>query len=169
MSRRRARVGDDHGQATVELALLLPLLVLLLLVILQIGLVGRDVLLVTHASREAARAAAVDPDPGAALAAARAAGGLDPARMTVRVTVSYRAATDVPLIGGLLGDHTIRGSTTMRVEGAEPRGHGLDVPAPEWVKMGRHGSPIQVLSLSPPDMEGSASRTAKRERGSGGH
>jgi len=178
---RRARVREARGQATVELALLLPLLVLLLLVILQIGLVGRDVLLVTHASREAARAAAVDPDPGAALAAARAAGGLDPARMTVRVTgrgatgsrvrvtVSYRAATDVPLIGGLLGDHTIRGSTTMRVEGAEPRGHRRDLPAPEWVKMGLHGSGIQVLSLSPPDMEGSASRTAKRERGSGGH
>ena len=129
MTSRRARARGARGQATVELALLLPLLVLLLLVILQIGLLGRDVLLVTHASREAARAAAVDPDPGAAAAAARAAGGLDPDRMAVQVTgrrgagsrvqvtVSYRAATDVPLIGGLIGDHTIQGSTTMRVEG----------------------------------------------------
>jgi Flp pilus assembly protein TadG len=129
MRGRYVRPRPERGQATVELALLLPLLVLLLLVILQIGLVGRDVVLVTHASREAARAAAIDPDPGAALEAARAAGGLDPERMTVQVggrrdtgsrvevTVTYRAATDVPLIGGLLGDHTIRGSTTMRVEG----------------------------------------------------
>ena len=133
MNRRRAWSwvdrGSEGGQASVELALLLPLLVLLLLVILQIGLVGRDVVLVTHASREAARAAATDPDPGAATAAARAAGGLDPKRMTVsvtgggragsrvRVTVTYQAGTDVPLIGGLIGDHTIRGATTMRVEG----------------------------------------------------
>ena len=117
----------------MELALLLPLLVLLLLVILQVGLLGRDVVLVTHASREAARAAATDPDPAAAAAAARSAGGLDPARMTVtvtgrggtgsrvRVTVIYRAGTDVPLIGGFLGDHTIRSTTTMRVEGPTPR------------------------------------------------
>jgi Flp pilus assembly protein TadG len=117
----------------VELALLLPLLVVLLLVILQIGVLGRDVVLVTHASREAARAAATDPDPGAAAAAARSASGLDPARMTVTiagrggtgshvsVTVTYRAGTDVPLIGDLLGDRTIRSSTTMRVEGpADP-------------------------------------------------
>jgi len=129
VNRRRVRPGEDRGQASVELALLLPLLVLLLLVILQIGLLGRDLVLVTHAYREAARAAATDGDPGAPTAAARAAGGLDPARMTVtvagrggtgsrvRVTVTYRAGTDVPLIGGLLGDHTIRSSTTMRVEG----------------------------------------------------
>ena len=57
------RPAGDRGQASVELALLLPLLVLLLLVILQVGLLGRDVVLVTHASREAARAAATDPDP----------------------------------------------------------------------------------------------------------
>jgi Flp pilus assembly protein TadG len=116
----------------VELALVLPLLALLLLVILQIGLLARDVVLVTHASREAARAAAVDPDPRAARAAALAAGGLADDRLTVamagrrtpgsrvRVTVTYRAATDVPLIGSLLGERRIRASTTMRVEGATP-------------------------------------------------
>ncbi len=128
------RLAGDRGQASVELALLLPLLVLLLLVILQVGLLGRDLVLVTHASREAARAAAADPDPRAAAAAARSAGGLDPTRMTVtvtgrggtgsrvRVTVTYRAAhATCPLIGGLLGDRTIRSSTTMRVEGPAPR------------------------------------------------
>jgi hypothetical protein len=98
------------------------------LVILQIGLLGRDLVLVSHAAREAARAAAVDADPGAAEAAARAAGGLDADRLTVRVsgrgepgtrvqvTVTYRAGTEVPLVGGLLGDRTLRSSTTMRVE-----------------------------------------------------
>jgi Flp pilus assembly protein TadG len=132
VNRRRAWPRGDRGQASVELALLLPLLVILLLVILQIGLLGRDLVLVTHASREAARAAATDPDPGAAAVAARAAGGLDPARMTVtvtgrgvpgshvRVTVTYRAGTEVPLIGGFLGDHTLRSTTSMRVEGPPP-------------------------------------------------
>ncbi|MFL6205180.1 MAG: TadE/TadG family type IV pilus assembly protein [Acidimicrobiales bacterium] len=128
---RRRREGRDGGQATVELALLLPVLAVLLLLILQIGLLGRDLVLVSHASREAARAAAVDPDPGAALAAARRAGGLDADRLTVdvgarggagtvvEVTVTYRAATDVPLVGALLGDRTIRSATTMRVEGPD--------------------------------------------------
>jgi Flp pilus assembly protein TadG len=123
------RRGGDRGQASVVLALVLPLLAVLLLVILQIGLLARDVVLVTHASREAARAAAVDPDPRAARAAALAAGGLARDRLSVamaggssvgsrvRVTVTYRAATDVPLIGGFLGERRIRASTTMRVEG----------------------------------------------------
>jgi Flp pilus assembly protein TadG len=126
---RRARPRGERGQATVELALLLPLVVVLLLAILQIALLGRDLVLVTHASREAARAAAVDPDPAAAARAAADAGGLDRERLTVtvtgrgspgarlRATVTYRARTDVPLIGGLLGDRTLRSATTMRVEG----------------------------------------------------
>jgi Flp pilus assembly protein TadG len=129
MSRRRAWRRTDRGQATVEVALVLPVLVVLLLVILQIGLLARDLVLVTHASREAARAAAVDPDPSAAVAAALAAGGLAEDRLTVavtgrgdagsrvRATVTYRAHTQVPLVGALIGDRTIRSSTTMRVEG----------------------------------------------------
>lgn len=129
MTRRRAPLGADGGQASVELALLLPLVALLLLAILQVGLLARDVVLVTHAAREAARAAAVDASPGAPLAAARSAGGLDPARLSVAVTgrgapgsrvrvmVAYRAPTDVPLVGALIGDRTVRSAATMRVEG----------------------------------------------------
>ncbi len=126
MSTRRER---DRGQAAVELALLLPVVVLLLLAVLQVGLVARDVVLVTHASREAARAAAADAAPGAALTAARRSSGLEEDRLDVRVSgrgdagsrvrvvVTYRAPTDVPIIGALLGDRTIRSSATMRVEG----------------------------------------------------
>ena len=64
-SRRAAprRTRGARGQSTVELALLLPVVVLLLLAVLQMGLLARDIVLVTHASREAARAAAVDSDP----------------------------------------------------------------------------------------------------------
>ena len=54
---------EEEGQATVELALLLPVVVVLLLAVLQLGLVARDVVLVAHAAREASRVAAVDDDP----------------------------------------------------------------------------------------------------------
>jgi Flp pilus assembly protein TadG len=127
--RRRAATARGHrGQATVELALLLPVVVLLLLSVLQVGLIARDVVLVTHASREAARAAAVDSSADAARAAAVASSGLSPDRLDVvvsgraapgsrvEVVVTYRAPTSVPIVGALLGDRRIRSSATMRVE-----------------------------------------------------
>ncbi len=109
--------------------MLLPVVVVVLLAVLQVGLVGRDLLLVAHASREAARAAAVDPDPGAARRAAVASSGLRADHLTVEVTgregagsrvrvaVAYRSPTAVPLVGALLGDRLLRAAVTMRVEG----------------------------------------------------
>jgi Flp pilus assembly protein TadG len=126
--RPRRRPSDDTGQASVELALLLPVVLLLVLVVLQVSLVGRDVVRVTHAAREAARAAATDDDPRAALSAALASSDLDPDRVEVEVvgregagsrvtvTVRYRAPTAVPLVGELVGDRTLRSTATMRVE-----------------------------------------------------
>lgn len=130
MRARRAPTSHrDVGQASVELALLLPLVVLLLLAVLQVGLVAKDVVLVTHAAREAARAAATDPHPSAARRAAEASGGLQEdhlevavghrgaAGSRVEVTVSYRIPTSVPLAGSLIGDVPVARSVTMRVEG----------------------------------------------------
>ena len=127
--KRQRRAGDgDDGQASVEFALALPLIVLLLLVVVQVGLVVRAQVLVTHAAREGARAAAVDADPDAPRRAAEASTTLDPSRLTVRavgragpgsrvrVSVDYRLATDLPLVGPLLPDLTLAGVTTMRVE-----------------------------------------------------
>jgi hypothetical protein len=56
---KKTRWGD-HGQSTVEFALILPLVVLVVLFIVQAGFVVRDQVLVSHAAREGARAAAVD-------------------------------------------------------------------------------------------------------------
>ena len=97
---------------------------------LQVGLVARDVVLVTHATREAVRAAAVDPSAAAAADAARrppaastrtasrcgSAVGTEPAAGS-GVDVTYRVLTEVPLVGALLGDHTVHTHATMRVEG----------------------------------------------------
>lgn len=128
--RRRGACRREAGQATVELALLLPVVLLLVLAVLQVGLVARDVVLVAHASREAARAAAVDSAPGAPRDAAIRSSGLPAERVVVRVTgrgpagsrvrasVTYRAPTTVPLVGALLGDRSITSSATMRVEGS---------------------------------------------------
>jgi Flp pilus assembly protein TadG len=125
---RQREGGTERGQATVELALLLPLLALLLLGVVQVGLVVRAQVLVTHAAREAARAAAVDPQVAVAREGAVAAARLDPDRLSVElsgstepggrltVTVRYRAPTAVPLVGGLIGDRTLVAEATMRVE-----------------------------------------------------
>jgi len=115
---------DERAQAAVELALALPLVALLLLAVVQVGLVVRDQVLTVHAAREAARAAAVDPDPRAARAAALAGASLESRRVSVRVTrtgqsvavVTYRAPTDLPLVGPLMPDVLLRAKATMRTE-----------------------------------------------------
>ena len=84
--RRRRR---ERGSATVEFALVLPILVLLLGALLRVGLVARDALLVASAARAAAREAAVSDDTerirGALLGAAV---GLDRSLISHTVTRS---------------------------------------------------------------------------------
>ena len=106
----------------------LPMVALALLLVVQVALVARAQILVVHAAREAARAAAVHPHPGAAARAARSSPGLRPGDVRVvssprgpsgsiiRVTVRYRARTDVPLVGLLVGDVDVEATVAMRVE-----------------------------------------------------
>jgi Flp pilus assembly protein TadG len=126
-------IGRDGGQATVELALVLPLVAVVALLLVQVGLVVRAQVLVTHASREGARAAAVVEPPRAAAARAAALASLpfpaerievalagsDAAGDVVTVEVRLQVPTDVPLVGLLVGEVGLTGSTTMRVE--QPR------------------------------------------------
>ncbi len=126
--RHAPRGTGDEGQAAVELALVLPLVAILLLGLVQVGLIVRDQILVVHAAREAAREAAVDGRPGVPARAAAASSTLDQGRLTVessdrggpgsrvKITVTYRAPTDVPLVGGAIPDVTLQASATMRVE-----------------------------------------------------
>ena len=125
MTDRRRGVA---GQAAVEVALVIPVVALLLLGVVQVALVVRDQVLVVHAAREAARAAAVDPSPATARRAAEAATSLRPDRLDVTVpppggpgrlvtaTVVYRSPTAAPLIGPLLPDVGVRGRASMRRE-----------------------------------------------------
>lgn len=120
----RSRTRSDAGQATVELALALPLVCTVLLGVVQVAVVVRDQLVVQAAAREGARAAATAADPAAAANAAVAGrGGLRPLEVTtsiesgrVRVTVRYIDPTDVPLIGALLPDATVEADVAMALE-----------------------------------------------------
>jgi Flp pilus assembly protein TadG len=117
----------DEGQSTVELALVLPFVALLVLAVAQVAVIAHDQLIVLHIAREAARAAAVtDDDPAAAAErAAHAASGLDDARLVVRtvtedevvtVSVRYRVATTVVLAGWMVPELDLRADSSMRRE-----------------------------------------------------
>ena len=120
-----SRTREDGGQATVELALVLPLVCLLLLAVVQVGLVVHTQLVVAHAAREGVRAAAVDPHPFAARAAVVAGTPLDRDEVEVDsksigdrvvVEVRYRYSSSMPVIGALVPDLGLSASATMRRE-----------------------------------------------------
>ena len=120
----------EDGQATVELILMLPVVIMFLLLVIQVGLVVRAQILVADAARNGARAAITTKDTTAPERAAKRTPGLDPAAMEVevneqlvtdliRVEVRYKVKTDVPLIGSLVGDRVVKASTAMAKEISE--------------------------------------------------
>ena len=119
--------GVERGQASVELALVLPVVVVLLLAVLQAGVLVRDRLATVHAARVAARAVIVDPTPTAAAAALEAAGGRAGdataqvggerraggyATVTVRLTPAR-----LPIVGRVVGATVLTETLTVLVEG----------------------------------------------------
>ncbi|MCC5951033.1 MAG: pilus assembly protein [Acidimicrobiia bacterium] len=126
-SGRVAATTGDGGQSTVEVALLLPVVVLLALAIVQVSVIAHQRLVVTHATREAARVAAVTPGGHVDATSVGERHRLDPARLSVDtsgpdgagfvlVDVRYVIATDVPMIGAMLPDVTVRSTSSMMVE-----------------------------------------------------
>lgn len=123
--RRRDRACPrQRGQATVEFALVLPLILFGLMAVLQVGLVVRDQVAVIHAAREAARAASVDRDPDGAVRAARRVlaraevhvGARPAVGQPITVEVTYHDQTDLPLVGALFPDPDLHAHAVMRVE-----------------------------------------------------
>ena len=124
--RSRRALRSARGQATVELALVLPLVLTLALVVVQVGFVARDSVRVTHAAGSATRAASVGLDDDTIRRAASEGSGLSPSRLSVvivragdwvTVRVTYRCPTDVPLVGTLAPTVVLRDQLTMRMEG----------------------------------------------------
>ena len=126
MRRRRA----ERGSAAVEFALLLPILLLVLLALVQVGALARDQLVLTQASRAGAREAAVNGSVDAVQEVVRsAAAGLDAERVEidvlwsgargtpVTVSLTYEVPVVSPLAGWLLPQTvSLRSSATMRQE-----------------------------------------------------
>jgi Flp pilus assembly protein TadG len=132
---RRRAIGRDRrrrGQALVEFALILPLLILLMVGILDFGRAIFAYNSVSNAARTATRVAIVNQHLGAIEQAARAeAVTLEPLTVdvtyeagcttpevgcivTVAVEYTYQSAT--PIIGSLVGDIVIGSDAKMPVE-----------------------------------------------------
>lgn len=119
---------DERGQATLELALALPILALLLAGLVEVGLLVGDQTRIWHAAREGVRVAVVDPDLDEARAAAERS-GLKPLEIQVSpapqfrrqgdpltVSVRYAPRARVPLFGVLLERVELDARATMRIE-----------------------------------------------------
>jgi Flp pilus assembly protein TadG len=121
LTRRRHHDGGDRGQAAIELALAMPVVLVLAVAAAQLGALGVRQLAIGNAARAGARAAAVAADPAsAATDAAMAATSVRPLDVdvavdadTVRVTV--RTTSRVGL-GPAGRDVDLTASVTMRLE-----------------------------------------------------
>lgn len=124
---------DSRGQAIVEMALVLPIFILLVMGIIDFGRLYNAQISITHASREGARQAAVGTlDSQVTTLVKGAATGLDPAKITIAilpapsgrrkgdpitVSVTYRLELITPIIGTMLGGtRDLTASTMMRME-----------------------------------------------------
>lgn len=129
--------SNQKGQAIVEMALVMPLLIMLLFGIVEFGRVLNTYIVVTNLSREGARIGAVGGSDTAIVDFIRnsaATSGFDTSQISVSpsptsiskrargssvmVTVSYPVDIVAPVIGTIIGDpFIVRSQTTMRVEG----------------------------------------------------
>lgn len=120
--------GDERGQSTVELALCLPVLVLLLAAVVEIAMLAGDQVRLWDAAREAARIAVVDADTDAIRAAAERKGlsgvtvAVEP-RAAYRVqgrpltvSLSYSPSSGLPLLGEIFSGLELRSRASMRIE-----------------------------------------------------
>jgi Flp pilus assembly protein TadG len=112
---------QQRGQATVELALVLPFIAATVLLIAQVVVIGQAQLSVQHGVREAARQCAVSPTCDAP-SIIRDRSGLDVVATvdwSGDVTVSATAPVNVfvPLARLARSQVVVEASATMRVEG----------------------------------------------------
>lgn len=121
--------GRERGSAAVELALVLPLALIVALALIQVGLLGRDSAVVALAAREASREAAVNTDDASVRRAALRSGNLSEARTAVEieraggvgdpvtVRVRYQAPIVVPFVEWLFPQQVeLDAEATMRQE-----------------------------------------------------
>jgi len=122
---------DDRGSAAVELAILLPLLLLLVFGVIDFGRMLNTQITLTEAAREGARAAALGFDPNARVA--RTANGVElsstvvtacpgddlTADAVVVVTHTFRPVTPLGSFMGYFGGDS-DGTATITARGVMP-------------------------------------------------
>ena len=119
---------NARGQSTVELALCLPALAIVLGFLVEVAMIASDQARLWHGAREAARVAVVDPDESAVREAA-ARSGLDDVEVLIspdsgyrvqgeplEVVLTFRPEGHVPVIGRFFNDLELNASATMRIE-----------------------------------------------------
>jgi Flp pilus assembly protein TadG len=119
--------AQERGSATVEFALVIPIVLLVLFTLVEVVVVGRVQIELLGAARQGARVAATNPDPGVAVAAVHAALGENLANevivtverpavvgreAVVSLSLTHRLAS--ALFGGVPVDLAAR--SVMRVE-----------------------------------------------------
>jgi Flp pilus assembly protein TadG len=122
-------VRSERGTATLEFAMVLPILLILVLALVQVGLIVRDQLVLVGAARAGAREAVVTPDDDRVRSVtAAAAPGIDASTMVVSinrtgrgdpasVSIDYRESLRVPFVDWLFPSSvTLRASASMRQE-----------------------------------------------------
>lgn len=126
-------VRSQKGQAIVETAIVLPIILLLLFAILDAGRVFHTWIVVTNGAREGARAASTRQDTATVLQRVEdAMTGMDPSQYVVEINpstlpgisgdpVQVTVKSDVNIITPLIerffgGDVTVSGSAVMRTE-----------------------------------------------------
>jgi Flp pilus assembly protein TadG len=123
----------DDGQAMVELALILPVLLLIIMGIFEFGFMFNNYLTLSNVSREAARYASLGGTDAQAVARATdIAPNLDNNRLTIvitptqanrgrgdslKVVVTYQYNLLTPFLDGVIGNGIpLKAETVMRVE-----------------------------------------------------
>lgn len=118
--------AESHrGQAAVEIALVMPVVVVFMLLILQVGLVVREQIALIHACGAAARAASISDSPSAAASSVfsassfgdRAGIAVTTKNGLVTVDVVFNHPTDLAIVGLFLPDLTLRASATYQLQG----------------------------------------------------
>jgi Flp pilus assembly protein TadG len=132
LSRRAAGLVSDRGAAAVEMALVLPLLLLLVFGIIDFGRMLNAQITLTEAAREGARASVLGANPGNAVSAAstnlsgvtytQTACPANPTagqNATVTTTYTFKFVTPVGAIAGIFGG-TFGGDLPMTGVGVMP-------------------------------------------------
>lgn len=117
----------DTGQSLVEFALTVPVLLLILMAIFDMGRAVYAQNVITNAAREGARYGTIAPDDSQGIAehAESLTFGLDTAIQSqqisdsIRVTITHEFAAVTPLIGDFVGQNgtlTLQAVSTMDIE-----------------------------------------------------